>query len=253
MGYSGYQKHFELEKFKPSKVIIATDADPDGKHIRCLILMMFLRYFPDQLRAGLLYSATPPLYGIDLGKGKYKFFADDAEYVEYIENMYCKNNTIAHEKGNKPLTKSEVIKLLYNNMHYIKLLRHVGDTFAIDYRFLEFLLYNRSLPYNKFKSTIEKAYRYVTVEKQNGITLIRGLVGVNIQTVFFNDMMLNECKPIIDLIERSEKYYILNGNKATLLDIMTAYKDTEPDRLDRYKGLGKHLAPYYSNIVSKYS
>ena len=210
-------------------------------HIRCLLLMMFLKYLPEVVKMGKLYCANPPLYGIPIGKGKTRFFADNIDYVEYVQSIFCKDNVIADSKK-KNLSKAQIVKLLYNNMDYIKYITHISNTYAIDSRLLEFLLYNKDLPFNKFKNVVEGAYPYTTVTKENGTIMIHGLVGSYYQTVFFNDRLLNECKPIIDLIERSDKIYYMNGKQATLYDIMEAFSKAEPSNITRYKGLGKLYA-----------
>lgn len=238
-GYNGYQKNFDPDKFRPEKVIIATDADADGSHIRSLLLMMFLRYFPFCLSpVSKVYIANPPLYGIPIAKGKMKFFADNMEYVEYVESVFCKDNVIANS-NKKQLTKSEIVKFLYRNIDYLKYINHIANTFAIDPKFLEVLLYNKDLSFSKFKSTIEKAYGYTTVTKENGVVMIHGLVGSLYQTVFFNDRLLAECAPIIDLIDRSDKFYYLNGKKSTIYDVMFTFSECEPSGMTRYKGLGE--------------
>jgi DNA gyrase/topoisomerase IV subunit B len=238
MGYSGYQSKFDPDKFKPSKVIIATDADADGRHIECLLLSMFLKYLPFTLTGdSKIYVANPPLYGIQIGK-KMKFFADNIEYVEYVRDIFCKDNEIL-DINKKKLTKGEIVKILYRNMDYLKYLNHISNTFAIDVKFLEFLLYNKDLAFSKFKTTVEKAYPFTTVAKENGIIMIHGLVGSLYQTVFFNDMLLNECRLILDLISRSDKYYYINGKKSTLYDLMFIFSKCEPSGITRYKGLGE--------------
>jgi DNA gyrase/topoisomerase IV subunit B len=124
-------------------------------------------------------------------------------------------------------------------MDYLKYLNHISNTFAIDVKFLEFLLYNKDLAFSKFKTTVEKAYPFTTVAKENGIIMIHGLVGSLYQTVFFNDMLLNECRLILDLISRSDKYYYINGKKSTLYDLMFIFSKCEPSGITRYKGLGE--------------
>lgn len=237
-GYNGYSQRFDPDKFKPEKVIIATDADADGKHIQSLILMMFLKYFPFVIDSGKLYIANPPLYGIPIGKGKMKFFADNIEYVEYVQNSFCKENSVSNLKK-KELTKKEITKLLYNNMDYVRLIEHVCNTYAIDPVLLEFVLYNRTLPFNKFKIAVEKEFPFTKVTMENNIPMIHGLVGSLYQTVFFSDIMLNQCKEIIDLIDRSDRYYYLNKTKVTLYGLMSTFNSFNPSNVTRYKGLGE--------------
>ena len=80
-GYKGYSKKFDPEKFRPEKVVIATDADADGDHITFLLFTFFLRYLPFVIEQGKLYVANPPLFGVMIGKQK-KFFANNIDYID---------------------------------------------------------------------------------------------------------------------------------------------------------------------------
>ena len=233
-GYKNYAKKFDPEQFKPSKVVIATDADADGSHIQCLVFGLFLRYLPFVIEQGKLFVANPPLYGAMIGKSM-KFFAGNKDYIEYVQNLFCKNNVVTNIKG-KELTKKELTSILIRNMDYVKLIQHVSNTFAIDPYFLEFLLMNRKLDYKKFKTAVEKAYRFTKVEQENGITVIRGLVGSKYQTVFFDNRILDMCGEICNLIDRSEDYYRLNGEQISLYGLMITFNKFEPSNLTRYKG-----------------
>jgi DNA gyrase subunit B len=61
-------EQFDIEKLRYDRIIIATDADVDGAHIRTLLLTLFWRYFPDLIMTGHLYVAQPPLFRVQRGK-----------------------------------------------------------------------------------------------------------------------------------------------------------------------------------------
>ncbi len=74
---TGIQKEFDIEKLKYHKVVIMTDADVDGAHIRVLLLTLFYRYMKPLVENGNIYIAQPPLYQAVSGKNVYYLYSDD--------------------------------------------------------------------------------------------------------------------------------------------------------------------------------
>ena len=84
----------DLSKLRYKKVIIMTDADVDGAHIRTLLLTLFYRHFQPLLRAGHIYIAQPPLYRVQIGRNDVHWLYSDQEKNDTLTNQALKDMTI---------------------------------------------------------------------------------------------------------------------------------------------------------------
>lgn len=86
---AGIGEEFNLEKIRYHRVIIMTDADVDGAHIRTLLLTFFFRHMPEIIRAGYMYIASPPLYRVSSGRQS-QYAHTEAERDEIIQSFAAK-------------------------------------------------------------------------------------------------------------------------------------------------------------------
>ncbi|MBO5328068.1 MAG: DNA gyrase subunit B [Clostridia bacterium] len=83
---AGFNRSFDVEKTKYKKVIILSDADQDGMHIRCILLTFFFKYMRDLVNAGYVYIGMPPLYKV-YKKDVIEYAYDDKELDEKIKKV----------------------------------------------------------------------------------------------------------------------------------------------------------------------
>ena len=142
---------FTLEKLRYHKVVIMTDADVDGAHIRTLLLTLLYRHFPQLVQAGHVYIAQPPLY--KLSKGKQIWYAlTDEEREKITAEHDIKGENIQRYKGLGEMNADQLWETTMNPENRVMLQVTIGDAERADHIF-KVLMGDDVLPRRKFIQT----------------------------------------------------------------------------------------------------
>ena len=112
-GFNHESDDFDIEKLRYGKIIIMTDADVDGAHIRTLLLTLLARKMKPLFDQGRIYIAQPPLYKIKKGKSE-KYIANDFELNRFLTMSFFDNNNLFFNKKPVPSTESQLVLLNYS-------------------------------------------------------------------------------------------------------------------------------------------
>ena len=134
------REEFDLEKLRYHKIIIMTDADVDGAHIRTLLLTFFYRQMQPLIEAGCVYIGQPPLYRLGRGK-KEQFFIDEETLNQYLFDQASTMMRIETPEDDTSLSGAEMVKAMKDLSNYQRLVEYL-DRINLWEEMLRFLVEN---------------------------------------------------------------------------------------------------------------
>ncbi len=159
---TGIGEGFDLEGLRYGRVIIMTDADVDGSHIRTLLLTFFFRYMPSLIEDGHLYIAQPPLYRIAY-KNSVKYSYSDKEKDKLLKEMAAADKaSIQRYKGLGEMNPEQLWETTMNPENRTLLLVTVDDAAEAD-RTFDMLMGDAVDPRRRFIQTHAKAVRNLDI------------------------------------------------------------------------------------------
>ncbi len=158
---TGIGDNFDIEGLRYGRIIIMTDADVDGSHIRTLLLTFFFRYMPHLIDDGHLYIAQPPLYRVAF-KNQFKYAYSDKEKDKYVKEIGSDKVGIQRYKGLGEMNPDQLWETTMNPANRTLLLVAVDDAAEAD-RTFDMLMGDAVDPRKKFIQTHAKSVRNLDI------------------------------------------------------------------------------------------
>ena len=122
---------FNIEKLRYHRIIIMTDADVDGAHIRTLLLTLFYRQMPALIEHGYVYIAQPPLYKVKQGRDE-RYLKDAHEEAQYMMELALKDASVIPSEGAAPLVGDTLAELMRQYILADAVINRLGRTVDIE-------------------------------------------------------------------------------------------------------------------------
>ena len=145
---TGIDAEFDISKRRYDKIIIMTDADVDGAHIRTLLLTFFYRFMKPLITQGHVYIAQPPLYQVRKGKQVWYLYTDD-ELTQKMKELGKDNIVVQRYKGLGEMNPEQLWETTMDPKYRTMLQVHLEDAIEAD-RIFSVLMGDKVEPRRKF-------------------------------------------------------------------------------------------------------
>ena len=190
------KKEFNIKKLRYHSIIIMTDADVDGSHIRTLLLTFFFRYMPKLIKKGFIYIAQPPLFKLKYDK-KHRYIKNEKELHKHTIKLFLKEKTILSNEKNINIKHLLLIYISVSNfLNNFKL-----SKFKIEKKYFNDVFYLNKINEFHFKNnkdllTSKNYFVVISFKKQ-----INKLNNFNDQiNIFLNKNLFKTFLKVYDLI-----------------------------------------------------
>ena len=245
----GIGPSFDMRKLNFDKIIIATDADVDGYHIRVGICSFFLRFMPELLEAGKVYIAEPPLY--QLASGKQIYYV--ASHSEYIQECIKAAGNISLTFQDTSIPTTEFIEEAFDYLNTLidisvdrsvnrYLLEHIVNGF-VQYKSVEAFIRN----IDKWIRSLVKTYPELGFDHKSN--QIMATIDLADQVVVVDDDLMYALRHLIEIQNKYGMLVTYDGKTTTIARFFEDISRRYPVIKDRFKGLGSSDAKVSKEII----
>lgn len=238
----GIGSTFDMKRLNFDKIIISTDADVDGFHIRVEQCSFFLKFFPEIINAGKLYIAEPPLYKLVSGGKKISYVTTQTDYIrECIQSVG--NIRLSFPGG---VVTSATGKVFINEaFNYLNELMDVSLDRSVNRYLLEYIAYGMMLE-ESLEGFIENIHEwqlqtnkiFPELEFDDKSHQIIATIDLTDQVVVIDQALFDRLQSIIEIQRKYGLMVVYESNTTTIAQFFENIQRNYPVIKDRYKGLG---------------
>ncbi len=197
------REEYNIDKLRYHNIIIMTDADVDGSHIRTLLLTFFFRQMPELLEKGYIYIAQPPLYKAKKGKQE-QYIKDEEALEEYIVQLALENASLHVNESAPALSSAQLEKLINDYRQIMKTLDRLSRVYPKEltehFIYMPKILPDDLLDKAKMQKFIDDFAKKLASEERSGLTY---------KVALHENTELNLWIPMVEIISHGVSHFTL--------------------------------------------